>query len=173
MRKHLLFPQLAGFLLSLVIGVGGVCFAEIPLEHKINVNIPEILQLEVGENNLVFNLHSPNPGEQFPASSYPAYYTPTSTNKYTTVGVFSNMNKEWSLMIRGETNQELGSQAIEWSLNGETWYPLRKVEQMIKLGSFTGGWEEIKVYFRLVMFGDEHSWDGEYKVRVYYNLASL
>lgn len=173
MSRLRLFPQIAGFLFFFAISVSGECFSEIPLEHKININIPEILHLKVGENNLIFNLHSPNPGEQFPASSYPAYYTPTSINKYITVGVFSNMNKEWRLMIRGETNQDLRPQAVEWSLNEETWFPLRKIDRMIKIGSFTGGWEEIKVYFRLVMFGDEDSSDGEYKVQVYYNLSSL
>lgn len=173
MKRYRLFPQLAGILLCLTLSVSGVCIAEIPLEHKINVNIPEILHLEVEENSLIFDLHSPNSGEQFPASSYPAYYTPTSSNKYITVGVFSNMKKEWRLMIRGETNRNLRPQAVEWSLNRETWFPLQKIDQMIKIGSFTGGWEEIKVYFRLVMFGDEDNSDGEYKVQVHYNLSSV
>ena len=173
MKRYHLYPQFAGVLLLILLSLTGAGATESAMEHNISVNVPEALQIEVGDSALAFNLFSPNPDEKYPAASYPAYYTPTSVNKYVSIKLFSNCDKEWSLMIGGEADNGLKVQAIEWSLDQVSWFPLESLGQPMKRGGFTSNWLEIKVYFRLVMYGDEYGGNGEYKVRVFYNLSSI
>lgn len=171
--KHVrLFPQLAGILLLLLLGCTGIVTAQSPEGHQIKVQVSEILHMEVGEADIAFNLSTPYAGEQYPAASYPAYYTPTSNQKHATIRVFSNCDSEWMMMIYGQTEHGRQAPTIEWSLNGEQWLPLEEGGQVLTQGGFTSGWSEIKVYFRLVIRGAEYGGE-EYKVHVFYNLTSM
>ncbi len=172
MRKTCLFPQFAGILLLLIL-ILPVSAGDNRAQHKIKVEIPELLQLEVGPADIAFDLAHPNEGEPFPAPTYPFYYTPTSTHQYLPIQVYSNGNTEWRLFISGETDQGLGEEAIEWSLDGVTWFQLRTTEQVLATGGYTNGWMELKVYFRLVLRGLEHARPDIYKVRVNYQLSSV
>lgn len=51
--------------------------------------------------------------------------------------------------------------------------PLTLAEQVLTEGSYTNGWRELNVYFRLVLRGVEYASSEEYKVKVYYQLSSL
>jgi hypothetical protein len=171
MKKSCLFPQFAGILLLLL--TLPVYAGDNQLQHKITVEIPEILQMEVGPGEIAFDLAHPNPGEPFPAPSYPFYYTPTSTQDYLPVRVFSNGMKEWRLLISGETAEGLSEGVIEWSLDGTNWSPLNAADQILTVGGFTNGWLELKVYFRLVLRGIEYASSDVYQVKVNYQLSSV
>ncbi|NLW56344.1 MAG: hypothetical protein GX050_07005 [Firmicutes bacterium] len=168
--KRRLFPQLAGILFLLVLG-SSVISAQLSQGHLIKVEVPEVLHMEVGEGEIAFNLSTPNAGEQYPPVSYPAYYTPTSDRKYASIKVYSNYAQDWMLMIYGQADFG-AAPTIEWSLNGEEWYPLEAGGQMLTKGGFTSGWSEIKVYYRLVIDGSEYGGE-EYKVNVFYNLTAM
>ena len=66
MKKSCLFPQFAGILLLLLLTLP-VYAGDNQLQHKITVEIPEILQMEVGPGEIAFDLAHPNPSEPFPA----------------------------------------------------------------------------------------------------------
>ncbi|HEY8392192.1 MAG TPA: hypothetical protein VIL83_05645 [Capillibacterium sp.] len=172
MKKTCLFPQFAGTLLLLFLSLP-VYAGNNQAQHKIVANIPELLQLEVGSAEISFDLAHPKNGEPFPAPSYPFYYTPTSTQQYLPVRVYANGQTGWRLLISGETDQGLGEGAIEWSLDGASWYPLKTTEQELTTGAYTGGWLELKVYFRLVLRGLEYAGPGVYRVKVHYQLSSV
>lgn len=172
MKRFLLIPQLAGILLLLLF-VGHVNAAEDQAQHRIRVEIPEIIKLEMGSAEIAFDLARPQADQPFPAPVYPAYYTPTSTEQYLPVRIFANGRKEWRLLISGGTEQGLKEGAIEWSLDGVNWQPLRWTEQVVTTGGYTNGWMELQVYFRLVLHGFEYASPGQYKVQVNYQLSSV
>ncbi len=165
-----LIPQLAGILLLALLTASGIVSAG-SQEHLIKVEVPEVLRMEVGEGEIVFNLTAPNAGEQYPPVSYPAYYSPTSERKYATVKVYSNHSQNWMMMIYGQ-NGVGGAPTIEWSLDREQWYPLDAGGQMVTKGGYTSGWSEFNVYYRLVLNGSEYGGE-EYKVNVFYNLTAM
>lgn len=172
MKRSLLYPQLAGILLLLLL-VLPVNATEQLAHHKIRVEIPEILKMEMGSGEIAFDLARSKPEEPYPASTYPVYYTPTSTDQYIPVRVFSNGRKEWRLLISGVSEQGLGEGAIEWSLDGVNWQPLRATEQVLTTGGYTNGWLELKVHFRLVVRGFEYASSDQYRVQVHYQLSSV
>jgi hypothetical protein len=172
MKRSLLYPQFAGILLLLMVTLQ-VNAAEPLAHHKIKVEIPEILKMEMGSGEIAFDLTRSNPEEPYPAPAYPYYYTPTSTDQYIPVRVFSNGNKEWRLLISGVSEQGLGEGAIEWSLDGTNWQPLRATVQILTTGGYTNGWMELKVHFRLVMRGREYARAEQYRVQVHYQLSSV
>lgn len=85
MKRSLLYPQLAGILLLLLL-VLPVNATEQLAHHKIRVEIPEILKMEMGSGEIAFDLARSKPEEPYPASTYPVYYTPTSTDQYIQCG---------------------------------------------------------------------------------------
>lgn len=129
--------------------------------------------MEMGSGEIAFDLARSKPEAPFPASGYPVYYTPTSTDQYIPVRVYSNGRKEWRLLISGVSEQGLDGGAIEWSLDGANWQPLRATEQVLTTGSYTNGWQELKVYYRLVLRSFEYASPGQYKVQVNYQLSSV
>lgn len=178
MKNSRLVPQFAGILLLIMSLIGSWPVFQVEAagqhaHHKLRVEIPEILKMEMGSGEITFDLTRANPEEPYPAPTYPFYYTPTSTEKYIPVRVFSNGRKEWRLLISGVSEQGLAEGAIEWSLDGTNWQPLRVTEQILTTGGYTNGWQELKVYFRLVLFGPEHVGPGQYKVQVNYQLSSV
>lgn len=172
MKKTCLFPQFAGILLLILLALPAGA-GNNQAQHEIKVEIPELLQLEVGPAEIVFDLAHPNHGEPFPAPSYPSYYTPTSNQQYLPVRVYTNGKTGWRLLIYGETDQGLGEGAIEWSLDGTNWFQLKPTEQVLTTGGYTNGWLELKVYFRLVLRGLEYARLDVYKVKVNYQLSSV
>ena len=172
MKRSCLFPQFVGILLLLLL-TWPVSANENQAEHKITVEIPEILKMEIGSGEIAFDLTRPKANEPYPAPAYPAVYTPTSDDQYLPVRIFSNGRKGWRLLISGETDQGLGEGAIEWSLDGSDWLPLAVTEQVLTTGGFTNEWMELKIYFRLVLHGIEYTNPDKYKVKVYYQLSSV
>lgn len=172
-KRSLLYPQFAGILFLLLLMVSQVYAADQPAHHKVRVEIPEILKMEMGSGEIAFDLARSKPEEPFPAAGYPVYYTPITTDQYIPVRVYSNGGKEWRLLISGVTEQGLKEGAIEWSLDGVNWLPLRTTGQVLTTGGYTNGWLELKVYFRLVLRGFEDVRPGQYKVQVNYQLSSV
>ncbi|NLM37267.1 MAG: hypothetical protein GX202_03980 [Firmicutes bacterium] len=173
MKRSLLYPQFAGILLLLMLVSLHVNAANQLAHHKVRVEIPEILKMEMGSGEIAFDLARSKPEEPFPATGYPVYYTPTSTGQYIPVRVFSNGGKEWRLLISGLDEQGLTEGAIEWSLDGVNWRPLRVTEQVLTTGGFTNGWLELKVYFRLAFQDFTEIRPGQYRVQVNYQLSSV
>lgn len=173
MKRSGLLLQFAGILFFLLLMTVQGQASQDQNVHTLTVEIPEILKMEMGSAEIAFDLAHPNADQPFPAPVYPAYYTPTSSDQYIPVRVFANGETPWRLLINGETAQSLGAGAIEWSVDGVNWQPLALTEQVLTEGSYTNGWREIKVYFRLVLRGIEYASSEEYKVKVYYQLSSF
>ena len=173
MKRSCLFLQFTGILFLLLFLTAQAQANEDQNVHTITVEIPEMLKMEMGAGEIAFDLAHPKAEQPYPAPVYPAYYTPTSTTQYLPVRVFANGETRWRLLISGETVQSLGEGAIEWSLDGKDWQSLTLAEQVLTEGSYTNGWRELNVYFRLVLRGVEYASSEEYKVKVYYQLSSL
>jgi hypothetical protein len=157
MKRSYLLLQFAGILFFLLLMTAQVQAKQDRNTHTLAVEIPEILQLEMGSGEIAFNLAQAKAEQPYPAPVYPAYYMPTSSNQYLPVYVFANGETLWRLLINGETARGLGAGAIEWSLDEVNWQPLALTERVLTEGSYTNGWREIKVYFRLVLRGGEYA----------------
>ena len=173
MERKRLLQQAAGFFFILLIFLTPEqkVYGEIMESHRLTVKIPEILRLEVGREEIIFDLNSPKPGENYPAEIYPAVYKPTG-EEYVTVCVYSNLRRQWQLKIKGENNREVPLEKVQWSLDETEWQSLSSQEQPVVSGTHTGGRHEFKVYYRLVLTGEEYPVT-EYKVDVDYVLSAF
>lgn len=166
--------QAAGlfFILSILfLTAGQKAYGEISESHRLTVKIPAILSLEVGREEIIFDLNNPEPGEIYPAEIYPAVYKPTG-EEYVTVRIYSNLPRQWRLEIKGDNNEEFPLEKVQWSLDEREWQSLSSQEQPVVSGTHTGGWHEFKVYYRLVLTGEEYA-TPKYKVGVNYILSAF
>jgi|GEM_PF-2052599 len=134
--------------------------------HTVTVTIPEVIQLDVSLDQVVFDLTT----ESEETLTFPGYHVPN-TQEFAEVRVLSNTDREWQLKMEGETFGGLPVEEIEWSLDGSDWHALRNQETVVTTGAFTAGWQEIKVYYRLLVTGTEYA--GEYRLQVKYGLTVI
>lgn len=134
--------------------------------HTVTVSIPEVIRLDVSLDEVVFDL-SIKPEDTL---AFPTYYTPN-TRQFAEVKVLSNVDREWQLKLEGETSGGLPAENIEWSLDDNNWHVLRKQETVVTVGSFTKGWQEIRIYYRLLVTGAEYA--GKYRLQVKYGLTVI
>lgn len=177
--------QITGFFISILAGIlilsilaalflcEGILFGRVLAadyrqcaeSHTINVSIPEIVRLEVDNETILFDLSTvPN---QVGAQHYYIPASPASVE----IRVFSNIDREWQLKIKGLTSGALPVERVEWSIDGHNWVALRSREEVVTAGSFTKGWQRMKVYYRLLVTGQEYA--GEYRLEVNYELTAL
>lgn len=167
MKRHTsLLLLIAGlsFLLAIASPAQG---ADAKVDHTITIKIPAVLRLETETTEVIFDLKE----EDISLVSYPVYFFPTSGSEYRSVFVFSNLKDEWQLKIRG-ASEEIPLSNIEWSIDKITWNALSEEGQPLVFGEHTGGWREFRVYYRLVVTGEEYAGTG-YSIKVYYELSTL
>lgn len=166
-RRKLWLTVIAGFLLLAPMSLSAQG-ANIQGQHGVRVKIPSVLRLEISAAEVLFDLRE----AEYPRrESYPVYFTPTSGGEYRSVFVCSNLREEWRLKING-VSEEIPITNIEWSLDKVNWSPLSTDEQLLVSGEHTGGWQEFRVYYRLLVTGEEFASD-EYNIRVNYELSAL
>lgn len=173
MKRKERLQQAAGlfFILLIFLMPEQKAYGVIRESHRLTVKIPVILRLEVGREEIFFDLNNPKPGETYPAEIYPAVYKPAG-EEYVTVRVYSNLPRQWQLGIKGGINGEVPLEKVQWSLDEREWQSLSSQEQPVISGTHTGGWHEFKVYYRLVLTGEEYA-TTEYKVDVNYILSAF
>jgi len=142
----------------------------------VSIIIPEVLQISVSNDPVVFDLDNPNPGEVYPPPQFPASYTPTADAARThLVRVFCNHKRNWVISVASGAMDLAGTLSpdhLEWSLDGTQWQSLASTPSTVVWGSQGTGWQEWSIHYRLKLHGDEPDAKRSCRADIVYSVTS-